>query len=512
MKKTVIYVRQSLDTDKQPHSTSMQLDMALEYAKNNEWIIHETYNEGKRSARKTRIEDRAVLNRLLNDIQSNKIGRVLVFKRDRLARNVQQYIQIYRLFKKHGVELHFTADNEPPLFEGAASEFIEAIMAGIGEYEANNLVQRLIYSKVPLIKKGFWMAGSVPFAYEPIKKNGKEKVDYKKLSKENRSNLKVITKNAEIVKEVYRTVISLPEAILASRDFSRVCKSIRENKVLQDLKNKQIYDIITQRLHIGKMLQRLDGEEYPVNLPNTQSLRILDESEEEIWYRANDIINKMDLPTNLRKKLTEEGFEEEISDPLLLGVIFCGTCRKAMVATKKSYKCSTGNCKNAPRINTVNSEVFQKVWTHLMDRGMHEWNKVLKNLDVRYAEPFFNKAKHVQKEIQEVEKEIKELFQIHLNADSVESRNRLSETVSKYKAMTLEAEKLESLYFHTSKFVQSLNKEDMLKVLDDIDFTEVHKKHLLTLVNRVYYHKKITELKCFVAEVKNEKKEKTTNC
>ncbi|WP_338368168.1 recombinase family protein, partial [Enterococcus faecium] len=173
-------------------------DMALEYARTKDWLIHEIYNEGKCSARKTSIDERPELTRLLSDIEKNKIQRVLVFKRDRLARNVQQYIEIYRLLKKYQVELHLTADNEPPSFEGAASEFIEAILAGMSEYEGNNIVNRLKYSKISLIRQGYWQAGSFPYAYRSIKDKNHD------LRKEPNGKLEINPERANVVRSLYK--------------------------------------------------------------------------------------------------------------------------------------------------------------------------------------------------------------------------------------------------------------------------------------------------------------------
>lgn len=507
MKKTVIYIRQSLGTDKQPYSLSMQKDMALTYAERHEWIIHDIYDEGNRSARKTKLEERPELKRLLNDIQAGKIHRVLVFKRDRLARKVQQYIEIYRMIKKHKVELHFVADNEPPPFEGAASEFIEAILAGIAEHEANNIVQRLIYSKIPLIKKGLWQVGSPPYAYDSIKKKHSQGVFDNELETELKSNLSLNPARQEIVRTLYYEVDSIASDFLDKQNFSLVCDAIRKNKVLNTLTNKQIYDIIIQPLHIGEMNQRLDGIEYKINNELTQSLRILLPSEERLWFRANEFLGQLRVPDSYRSdKSSNEEIEEELPLAKLEGALFCGKCKKPLVVRKKVYKCMTKECKNAPKISKVDEEVFQEVWTYLVNKGDVHWGKLKTLLESKYKKPFDARISYLAKQRTSLEKKIKVCFQNYLLISSDEHKIRLSDHVSQYKKVSKELEKYESLFFHIKNFLDNLDKDKTLGLIREMSFTEIQKVNILSLVKEVHYHnKRSSNLGCFVPRVEVKK-------
>jgi site-specific DNA recombinase len=506
MKKTVIYLRQSLDTDKQPNSNVMQKDMALEYAEKRDWIIHDVYDEGNRSARKTTLEERPQLKRLLNDVEEGKVERILVFKRDRLARKVQQYIEIYRILKKYKVELHFTADNEPPPFEGAAAEFIEAILAGIAEHEANNIVQRLIYSKIPLIRKGLWQVGSPPFAYESKKKN-KNKSDSEEEDdepiealKDGESNLRTIPEKVGIVRSLYYEVNAISPDIVDKQDFSLFCKCLKENQELASLSNKQIWDIIVQPLHIGEMVQKLAGEEYKINNTITQSLRILTQEEETLWYKANDIVRQLDVSDSITgEKSEDENFGEEIPVAKLKNVLLCGSCKEPLIAIKKVYKCRTKSCKNAPKINKLDEEVFQRMWAYLIKKGEHQWEKLKDVLEKRYGEPFKDRIKFLEKEVSLLEKKIKTHFQLYLQYPSADNQEHLSYLVNRYKEKSKELEKYESLHFHIKQFLSHLDKEETLGLISKVNFTEIQKQNILSLVKVVYYHrKKKHDIRCFI--------------
>ncbi|MDR7074679.1 recombinase family protein [Fictibacillus barbaricus] len=512
MKKTVIYLRQSLNTDKQPHSISMQKDMALEYAEKRDWIIHEVYDEGNRSARKTTLDERPQLKRLLNDVETGKIERILVFKRDRLARKVQQYIEIYRILKKYKVDLHFTADNEPPPFEGAASEFIEAILAGIAEHEANNIVQRLIYSKIPLIKKGLWQVGSPPFAYESKKKkksdSKEEDEEPIKELKEGESNLRHIPDKVKTVRTLYSEVDAISTDIVDKRDFSFFCKCLKENENLASLTPKQIWDIIVQPLHIGKMVQRLDGNEYSIDNEVTQTLRILTYEEEGLWYKANDIVKQLDVPESItgEKSEDDEGLEEELPMAKLEHVLRCGTCKEPLIAIKKVYKCKTKTCKNAPKINKLDEEVFQRVWAYLIKKGEHQWGKLKEILEKRYGEPFKARITYLDNEISLLENKIKSHFQQLLKYPSEDNQEQLSYLVNCYKEKSKELEKYESLHFHNKQFLNHLDKKETLDLISDINLTEIQKQNILSLVKVVHYHRKKTpDIRCLIPTYRGEK-------
>ncbi|WP_193224647.1 recombinase family protein [Bacillus sp. B1-b2] len=66
------------------------------------------------SATKLSMENRPALGRMLKIIENGMISRVVVYERDRLARNVYEYIYIVKKFYEYEVEVVFTASDAPP--------------------------------------------------------------------------------------------------------------------------------------------------------------------------------------------------------------------------------------------------------------------------------------------------------------------------------------------------------------------------------------------------------------
>lgn len=139
MRKTVIYVRRSLNEMKQKTSIPYQINTCRDYAEKHDWIVHEVFNEGEKSARSSELEERNEIWRLMNEIKSGFIERVIVFKRNRISRRADQYMEFVELLRTYKVSMHFAGDNEPQMFDGVVGDFIELLFGAISEYEGNNI-------------------------------------------------------------------------------------------------------------------------------------------------------------------------------------------------------------------------------------------------------------------------------------------------------------------------------------------------------------------------------------
>ncbi len=459
MRKTVIYIRKSLSSEKQKHSLDVQKSICLEYAKNKQWIIQEIYDEGVMSARKTKVEERPVLNRLLNDVKEGKIGRVIVFKRDRLARNVQQYIQVVRVLQKENVEVHFTADNEPPMFTGVASEFIEVILAGIAQHEADNIVRRLIQSKKQVMRDGKWAAGSPPFAYIKGDEAGKLIIDKSK---------------EPIVKKVYEEFLRVAPS---KKQFGEITKEIRKDPLLEKLTNEQIWKIISQPLHKGLMVQKLDNE--PITRENTDLAILKKDEEVDGWEKANKFLATLVPPKSIKVEGSEDEPEIEII-PLLPHLIHCDKCNQPLKVIKKVYKCPI--CSKQVKIAKLDEEVIQKVLNHLKRKGAEEWEKVKMYLKNRYTRPFQVMIDDYEYKINELEEEIKMNFKDYIEESTNESK--VHSLIKDYQEQSKLLEKIKATHHHVNEYLDNLDKNTVDSFTVE-KLTLLQKQHLIKLVSRV---------------------------
>ncbi|RTQ86341.1 recombinase family protein [Lysinibacillus telephonicus] len=152
---TVAYYRNSISKEKQKLSIIMQRDHVHQLAQNKRLLIDEEYSDDETSARKTETNERKQMTKLLREIEKKNVKTLLVYSRCRIARNVQQYMEIYRTFKKYEIEVIFAAEYEFPMIYTSEGEFIERIMAAFNQHEAENLVKKLRDAKLTIARKGY---------------------------------------------------------------------------------------------------------------------------------------------------------------------------------------------------------------------------------------------------------------------------------------------------------------------------------------------------------------------
>lgn len=161
--KTVLYVRSS--TDLQKHSIEMQKTMGLKKASENNTAFFKIYEDKDVSATLLNVFERPALSQMLEGVYKKEISTIYVYKRDRLARNVEQYLKIYEIFKTHNIKVVFTAENEPPMLYSPVHQFIELIYAGVAENEAIQIKKRIKASKNTKILNHQHPGGAVPYGY-----------------------------------------------------------------------------------------------------------------------------------------------------------------------------------------------------------------------------------------------------------------------------------------------------------------------------------------------------------
>lgn len=104
---------------------------------NEEFIIY--LSDHDVSATKLKMSQRPKLMELIRLIQEGRVKTVVGYKRDRFARNFYEFVDITRIFIKHGVEVIYTASNEPPFRNKLA---LEAFYGMFGQIEGENIRTR----------------------------------------------------------------------------------------------------------------------------------------------------------------------------------------------------------------------------------------------------------------------------------------------------------------------------------------------------------------------------------
>ena len=160
-KKAVVYCRVSTkEQADEGGSLSTQEKICKDYAIKNGYEIVDIFIEQGESAKNA---NRTELKRLLSICTNKKsnIKAVIVYKIDRVARNIDDYRQIRLLLKSYGIEIKSTSE----FFEdNPVGRFMENIIANVAQFDNDVRTERSVNGSRDAMREGryVWVA---PYGY-----------------------------------------------------------------------------------------------------------------------------------------------------------------------------------------------------------------------------------------------------------------------------------------------------------------------------------------------------------
>lgn len=344
MKKTVSYVRNS--TDLQKNSIDMQEQYILQASIREVLPIDEEYVDRDVSARKNPINKRPKLHKMLREIENDKIGTLIVYKRDRLARKVTEWIEIYRLLRKKNIKVVFAAENEFPLHYSEMGEINELHFGAMIEQEGERIVERLIATRITNFLDGK-TAGQLPFGYSVENETRKIVREEEKLT-----TVKKIYD--EINSEKYTTLKELKETLDA--------KGLTRDG--EPWKTHAIKNLIKNPTYMGLRVLNIDKKRFEKEYGQ---LTVITEEE---WSKAQDILDKI-APEKGKPKVDLTEFPT-----LLDNLLLCEKCRKPLIPNKpqkvENYKYQ---CQDHKEVS-INKE---KVEETVSNAAINFFNRLVKS-------------------------------------------------------------------------------------------------------------------------------------
>ncbi len=174
-----IYTRQSIDTRSDFTSCQVQFDACrsfLEAHRENGWMwIGERFDdEGWSGA----TLDRPALQSLLAKIREGQLDRVLVYRLDRLSRNVVDSVVLLKELRERRIDLVIVTS--PEIGSAAHDSLVLNLLSVFAEFERDMIGRRIAEARAALKRHGKRVGGAVPFGYDadPVTKqlvvNGEE--------------------------------------------------------------------------------------------------------------------------------------------------------------------------------------------------------------------------------------------------------------------------------------------------------------------------------------------------
>lgn len=172
MEKTeAIYARQSLDK-KESVSIETQIKMCKDISTGTTIEYFDKGYSGKNTSRPQ-------LQQLISDIENDKIKKVIVYKLDRISRNITDFYNLYDIMQKHHCD--FVSVSESFDTSNAMGRAMMGILAVFAQMERENIQLRVKDNYFYRIKDGRWAGGPAPFGFQNAKtEDGKPTLIVKK--------------------------------------------------------------------------------------------------------------------------------------------------------------------------------------------------------------------------------------------------------------------------------------------------------------------------------------------
>ncbi|MBI5788736.1 MAG: recombinase family protein [Candidatus Schekmanbacteria bacterium] len=166
--KVAFYTRISTDEEHQKYSLKAQRDRLEAYCNSqyDHWELHQLYSDTEIG---TKLE-RTALQEMLRHARQKDFDVLLVFKVDRLSRNVRQLSQMVDELTKLGIILKSVS--EPFDTSNPAGKMMLQMLGVFAEFEHATIVQRTKMGMQKKAKNGEWCGGTIPYGYNLEEEKG----------------------------------------------------------------------------------------------------------------------------------------------------------------------------------------------------------------------------------------------------------------------------------------------------------------------------------------------------
>jgi DNA invertase Pin-like site-specific DNA recombinase len=217
------------------NSLASQEKECRSYAFKEGYEVVEIFIEQGESAK---TQNRTELRKLLDYCaeRKNKINVVIIYKIDRISRNMDDYSQIRILLKRHNVEIKSTSES----FENSpAGRFMENMIANVAQFDNDVRTERSIGGMREATKEGryVWMA---PIGYNNVRRGGRATIA------PNEKLGPLINKTFELVS---RSIQSLEET------RKQMTKEGLVNRVGKPLAKSYFYHLLRNELYTGWIIK-----------------------------------------------------------------------------------------------------------------------------------------------------------------------------------------------------------------------------------------------------------------
>ena len=298
-----VYTRKSTDEgmDQDFNSLDAQRESCENFIasqKQEGWIlVPDRYDDGGCSGGTL---ERPALQRLLQDIETNKVDCLVTYKIDRLSRSLMDFAKLVEIFDRQ--EVSFSSVTQAFNTATSMGRLTLNVLLSFAQFEREVTAERIRDKFAASRKRGLWMGGHPALGYDVRDRK-----------------LVINDEEAERVRHIFKRFIQIGSATL-------LVKELREEGILsatrttvdgkirpgRSLDKGAIYKILNNRTYLGVVVYK--EEVYP-----GEHAAIIDQS---LWDKVHAILTK-----NNRQRANVTRSQ---SPSALKGIIRCGHCNRSM--------------------------------------------------------------------------------------------------------------------------------------------------------------------------------------
>lgn len=495
-KKVAIYCRVSTtEQAEEGYSIGEQKKLLTYECEKNGNTIYKIYSDEGISGKN--IKARPALKELLNDANEGKFDSVMVWKINRIGRNLKDVLDMVDLFDRNNITFKSATEPFDTTTPGGKMQF--QMMALIGEFERGTIAQNVKMGMMARAREGRWN-GNVVIGYDlKLKEHTTNK-------KRKDTELVVNEKEAEIVRTIFK-MYSQGNGYKAIANYLN--KFGYKTKKGNPFSLTAIKDILNNPVYIGKIRYNLRPNWSEKRRKGTSSNPLIVDGkheaiiEQELWDKVQSMLQ------------TSKGKPSRIYDGEfpLTGILKCPQCGAGMVIMRTSrtrkdgtkrrleYYCC-GNWKNkgtavchsnAIRVDKANDYVFGKLSELLSNDKLVK--DIVKNINTdrkNKVDPSKDELQKLTKELDKISARKDKLFEA-FEEDIItkeEFKERVAELQSRERLLQEDANnlKMNVLDDNVQQVSYEVVKETLSKVgemLGNCKSMEQKKKLLHMLISKI---------------------------
>lgn len=269
-------------------------------------VLPERYDDGGYSAKDL---NRPAAKRLLQDIKDGKIDVVVVYKIDRMSRNMGDFVELMKLFEQYKVT--FVSVTQHFNTETAMGKLILNILQSFAQFEREMTAERIRDKFAASKMKGMWMGGPPPLGYDVVDRK-----------------LVINSQEAKLVGHIFERFLALGSVTMLISELNR--------------------DGYTTKSYISRTNNPVGGKPFTMNTILTllrNRLLVGDVHHKGKYYpgQHKPIVKREDFE-KVQASFSENRYEKRKrtwkikSKALLKGILYCSACGGAMSPTHTRKK------------------------------------------------------------------------------------------------------------------------------------------------------------------------------